>query len=300
MAGFFVVVENYISCGQIQGDTMRQITLLSFLLALLGTGQAQDIRIATFNLRYANPGDSGNLWVNRAPMVCALIQFHDFDIFGTQEGQAHQLDTMSARMPEYARYGKGRDGGEGSESKGEHSAIYYKKDKYKLLNKGDFWLSETPEKVGPGWDARLNRICSWVQLQDVKSKKKFYVFNVHYDHQGVKARQESSKLILQKIKAIAGNDPAVLTGDFNGDHNSEWYLAIANSGVLKDSYKSVAHPYALNGSFNSFRTPSSSAIIDHIFTTKQFTVKRYGILTDSYYGKFPSDHFPVMVDVTLK
>lgn len=276
---------------------MKKIKILSFLLMLLAAKlSAQDIRIATFNLRYDNPKDSGNLWSSRVPVVCALIQFHDFDIFGTQEGLRHQLDTMSAHLPEYVRYGRGRDSGEG---KGEHSAIFYKKVKYKLLDKGDFWLSETPEKVGPGWDAHLNRICSWVQLRDVKSKKQFYVFNVHYDHQGVKARQESSKLILQKIRAIAGNKPVLLTGDFNGDHNSEWYQLIANSGVLKDSYKSVANPYANNGSFNSFKTPASSAIIDHIFSTKQFTVKKYGILTDSYYGKFPSDHFPVMADVRL-
>jgi len=277
---------------------MKSIRILSFLAVLLaGTAQAQDIRIATYNLRYANPGDSGNLWSNRHPVIAALIQFHDFDIFGTQEGLRHQLDTLSAHLPDYDWYGLGRDDGQ---AKGEHSAIFYKKNKYKLLNKGDFWLSETPEKPGPGWDARLNRICSWVQLQDAKSKKKFYVFNVHYDHQGVKARRESSKLILQKIQSIAGNNPVLLTGDFNGDHNSEWYQTIANSEVLKDCYRTAPHPYANNGSFNSFKASNNNAIIDHIFTTGQFTVKRYGILTDSYYGKYPSDHFPVLAEVSLK
>lgn len=277
---------------------MKHITIIASLLLLSFVQlQAQDIRIATYNVRYDNKGDSGNLWTSRYPIIKALVQFHDFDIFGTQEGLRHQIDTLSANLPDYAWYGLGRDDGQ---TKGEHSAIFYKKNKYKLLNKGDFWLSETPEKPGPGWDARLNRICSWIQLQDAKSKKKFYVFNVHYDHQGVKARQESSKLILEKIKAIAGNNPVLLTGDFNGDHNSQWYQLIATSDVLADTYRLVKSPYANNGSFNSFRTPSSSAIIDHIFVTKQFTVKRWGILTDSYFGKFPSDHFPVLADVTLK
>jgi endonuclease/exonuclease/phosphatase family metal-dependent hydrolase len=277
---------------------MNQIKTISFLLLLLiGQAKAQDIRIATYNVRYDNKGDSGNLWKNRCTIISALIQFHDFDIFGTQEGLRHQIDTLSASLPDYAWYGLGRDDGQ---AKGEHSAIFYKKDKYKLLNKGDFWLSETPEKPGPGWDARLNRICSWLQLQDVKGKKKFYVFNVHYDHQGVKARQESSKLILEKIKAIAGSNPVLLTGDFNGDHYSQWYQLIATSEVLADTYRSVKKPYANNSSFNSFKAPASNAIIDHIFVTKQFTVKRWGILTDSYYGKFPSDHFPVVADVTLK
>src|SRR5689334_13076893 len=128
---------------------MKKTKALSILLVLFVTQlQAQDIRIATFNLRYDNPKDSGNLWSSRVPVVCALIQFHDFDVFGTQEGLRHQLDTMSAHLPEYARYGAGRDDGQ---AKGEHSAIFYKQAKYKLLNRGDFWLSETPEKPGPGW-----------------------------------------------------------------------------------------------------------------------------------------------------
>jgi len=277
---------------------MKQIKAILIVIILFVTqANAQDLRIASYNLRYDNKGDSGNLWTSRYPIISALVQFHDFDIFGTQEGLRHQIDTLSANLPDYAWYGLGRDDGQ---AKGEHSAIFYKKDKYKVLGKGDFWLSETPEKPGPGWDARLNRICSWLQLQDAKSKKKFFVFNVHYDHQGVKARQESSKLILEKIKTIAGTSPVLLTGDFNGDHNSQWYQTIATSEVLADTYRSVKKPYANNGSFNSFRTPSSTAIIDHIFVTKQFSVKRWGILTDSYFGKFPSDHFPVVADVTLK
>jgi endonuclease/exonuclease/phosphatase family metal-dependent hydrolase len=276
---------------------MKQIkTIFLLFLLFISQAKAQDIRIATYNVRYDNKGDSGNLWKNRCPIISALIQFHDFDIFGTQEGLRHQIDTLSAILPDYAWYGLGREDGQ---AKGEHSSIFYKKAKYKLMNKGDFWLSETPEKPGPGWDARLNRICSWVQLQDVKSKKKFYVFNVHFDHQGVKAREESSKLILQKINVIAGSNPVLLTGDFNGDHNSQWYQTIANSDVLKDPYKLVKKPYANNSSFNSFKAPTSSAIIDHIFISKHFKAKRWGILTDSYYGKFPSDHFPVVADVTL-
>lgn len=277
---------------------MKRILTFAFLLFFSGASLlAQDIRIASYNVRYDNKNDSGNLWTSRYPVIAALVQFHDFDIFGTQEGLRHQIDTLAANLPAYAWYGLGRDDGQ---AKGEHSAIFYKKDKYKVLSKGDFWLSETPEKPGPGWDARLNRICSWLQLQDNKSKKKFYVFNVHYDHQGVKARQESSKLILEKIKSIAGTNPVLLTGDFNGDHKSEWYQLLANSGTLSDTYRLVKTPYATNGSFNSFRTPSSSSIIDHIFVTKQFTVKKWGILTDSYYGKFPSDHFPVVAEVMLK
>lgn len=272
--------------------TIGGIICVSFILA-------QQMTIGTYNIRYDNPRDSGNLWINRAPVVSALIRFHDFDIFGTQEGYKNQLDDISNTLTQYNRYGVGRNDGI---DKGEHSAIYYKKDEFNLLNKGDFWLSQTPDTPSLGWDATCcNRICSWVYLQHKKSKKKFYVFNAHYDHQGVEARKESSKLILQRIKTIARNEPVIFMGDLNGSHSSEWYLAIANSNILKDTYKEVKFPYANNASHNSFgASRGRTDIIDHIFITNHFDVSRWGVLTDTYHGKFPSDHFPVLVEVTLK
>lgn len=259
---------------------------------------AQQITIGTFNIRYDNPRDSGNLWVNRAPVVSNLIRFHGFDVLGIQEGLKNQLDDMSTALPEYGRYGKGRDDGKDG---GEHSAIFYKKSRFKLLKSGDFWLSETPEVPGKGWDATCcNRICSWVFLQDLKTKKQFYAFNVHYDHQGVVARRESSKLILKQIAKIAAGAPALLTGDLNGGRDSECYQELATSKLLADTYTKVKFPYANNSTFNSFRTPRGQEAIDHIFMTNSFTVNKWGILTDTYYGKFPSDHFPVLAEVELK
>jgi endonuclease/exonuclease/phosphatase family metal-dependent hydrolase len=270
-------------------------TLLSFTTLMV---RAQQITIGTFNIRYDNPADSGNLWVNRAPIVSNLIRFHKFDVLGIQEGLKNQLDDISNALPEYARYGKGRDDGKDG---GEHSAIFYRKDRFKLLKSGDFWLSETPDQPGKGWDATCcNRICSWIFLEDVQTKKKFYAFNVHYDHQGVIARKESSKLILKKIAEIAGTAPALLTGDLNGGRDSEWYQRIATSGILSDTHSKVKFPYANNSSSNGFRTPRGQTVIDHIFMSKQFTTTRWGILTDTYFGKFPSDHFPVLAEVELK
>ena len=126
--------------------------------------QAQGYRVATFNLRFDNPSDSGNLWKDRSPFAMELIRFHDFDIFGTQEGLIHQLADLSNALPAYARIGVGRtDGKDG----GEFSAIFYKKDRFKLLKNGDFWLSHTPEKPSLGWDATCcNRICSWGLFRD--------------------------------------------------------------------------------------------------------------------------------------
>ncbi|GAA4432837.1 endonuclease/exonuclease/phosphatase family protein [Pontibacter saemangeumensis] len=269
---------------------------LLFVCGFTAFSLAQQLTVGSYNVRYDNPGDTGNLWVDRAPVVAALLRFHDFDVFGTQEALKNQLDDISTALPQYTRYGVGRDDGI---EKGEHSAIFFKKDKFKLLDKGDFWLSETPEKPSLGWDATCcNRIVSWVYLQDLSTKKKFYFFNAHYDHQGMQARRESSKLILRKIKEIAGKEPVILSGDFNGDHASEWYQTLANSDLLKDTYKQVEHPYASNASFNGFKQQSDrDEIIDHIFVTGDFKVNKWGLLTDTYHGKFPSDHFPVLVEL---
>jgi endonuclease/exonuclease/phosphatase family metal-dependent hydrolase len=276
---------------------LRILLITALVFAGVMNVSAQSFNVATFNIRYDNRSDSGNLWVNRAPIVANLIRFHDFDVFGVQEALKNQLNDISAALPGYARYGVGRDDGKEG---GEHSSIYYKKDMFKLLKSGDFWLSQTPDKPGKGWDATCcNRICSWVYLEDIKSKKKFYLFNVHFDHQGVVARKESAKLILEKIREIAGSQPVLLTGDLNGGRESEWYQTVVNSGILKDVYKGVKYPYENNSSMNSFRTPRGTTVIDHIFMSKQFSATRWGILTDTYFGKFPSDHFPVVATVSF-
>ncbi|MBE9584952.1 endonuclease/exonuclease/phosphatase family protein [Mucilaginibacter sp. JRF] len=277
---------------------IKHLFISALLLLSCGATQAQHLIAGSFNLRFNNSGDTGNLWENRAPVAAALIRFHDFDVIGTQEGRKVQLDDLSKALPEYERYGLGRDDGKEG---GEHSAIFFKKDRFQVLKKGNFWLSETPDKPGLGWDATCcNRICSWVYLLDKQSKKKFYFFNAHFDHEGKVAREESSKLILKKIKEIAGNEKAVFTGDLNGDHESTWYQRLATSDYLKDTYSMAKHPYFFNASFNNFgKALDKDGIIDHVFVTGNADVKRWGILTDSYRGKFPSDHFPVLTEFTF-
>ena len=259
----------------------------------------QKIVAATFNIRLQTDADTGNLWVQRAPIVSSLIRFHEFDIFGTQEGFRNQLTDIKKNLPEYDFYGAGRDDGKEA---GEHSAIFFRKERFMLIKAGDFWLSETPDQPSKGWDATCcNRICSWVYLTDKQTGKNFYFFSVHFDHQGNVARVESSKLILQRINSTAGNEPVIFVGDLNGDHQSQWYRNIEASDILEDTYRQVNFPYANNGTFNGFgKTITGTGIIDHIFVTKHFLVRRWGILSDSYYGKFPSDHFPVVADVELK
>lgn len=275
----------------------KYLFLISFCLLSVAL-HAQSFNLATYNLRYANTGDSLDLWKNRYPVMADLIRFNNFGIFGTQEGLYAQLNDLKAALPGYDFIGRGRDDGEHG---GEHSAIFYKTDRFKLLDKGDFWLSTDMNKPNKGWDAVCNRICSWGKFEDMNSHFVFYMFNVHFDHKGEVARRESARLILDQMSKIAGKTPAILSGDFNLDETHESYALIQANGLLKDAYTLADVRFAPNGTFNGFDVNAKpKGRIDHIFLTRQFQVVRYGILTNTYNGRFPSDHFPVLIEVKLK
>lgn len=303
---------------------MKKTSLIFLLLFLCMSfvGYAQKMTIATYNLRNDNQGDSiaGNGWQQRCPIIANLIQYHDFDIFGTQECFYHQLENLVDKLPGYAYIGVGRDDGK---KEGEHSAVFYKTDKFKLLENGDFWLSQDTKKPNLGWDAACVRICSWGRFEVKETGFKFLFFNLHMDHVGVTARRESAKLILSKIKEMAGDSQVILTGDFNVDQKNESYTLLNTSGILKDSYEMSPIRYELNGTFNNFRINlKTDERIDHIFLTNGFRVSRHGILTECYWtpgedkntidknGNFPeelslykyiprlpSDHYPVVTIV---
>jgi endonuclease/exonuclease/phosphatase family metal-dependent hydrolase len=204
------------------------------------------------------------------------------------------LDNLVDSLPGYKWLGVGRDGGD----KGEHSAIFYKTAKFKLLKSGNFWLSPTDtEHPNVGWDAALTRVCTWAQFREIRTGYVFNFFNVHMDHMGVVARRESAKLIMAKMKQMTGNIPTILTGDFNTDQKSDAYSTLNDSGLLKDCYLLAPVKLATQGTFNDFQinTDSQYRRIDHIFVTKHFKPLRYAILTNTYRGKLPSDHYPVVV-----
>ncbi|MCX2741680.1 endonuclease/exonuclease/phosphatase family protein [Pontibacter anaerobius] len=277
----------------------KALYLASLLLLFCSTSvlaQTHTMRVATYNIRYDNKSDTVNAWNKRLPVIADLVQFHDFDIFGTQEVQHHQLEGMAKALPGYGHIGVGRDDGKQA---GEYAAVFYKKDKYKLEKQGHFWLSETPEKPGKGWDADFPRVCTWGEFRDQTTGYTFYLFNVHFDHRGEKARTESVKLIQQKIKEIAGKAPVILAGDFNFSQKDEKYTAMSTGSNLTPAFQLADKRYAPRGTFNGFEANRhTDERIDHIWLSSDFKVARYGILTDTYAnGLFPSDHFPVVAEV---
>ena len=303
---------------------------VSVLVLALGLYGCQPKRsctftVASYNLRNANAGDSaqGDGWGQRCVVMADLIRFHDFDLFGTQEGLKHQLDTLKNRLPGFDYIGVGRDdGGE----RGEHAAIFYRTSRFELLDHGDFWLSQTPDTPSVGWDAVLPRICTWGHFKDKESSLEFLFFNLHMDHIGKKARVESAYLVQDKMKELGkGKElPAILTGDFNVDQFSPSYATITEGGKLIDSHETADFVYQLNGTFNNYRTDGfSESRIDHIFVTPNVKVFKYGVLTDTYRtpeeateqsttdapaeikihrfkARTPSDHFPVKTSVELR
>lgn len=294
--------------------------LLLFALLLLSFQlSAQQLLVGSYNIRYKNWNDSvqGNVWNKRCQVICDQLNFMAPDVFGAQEVLYGQLQDMKAALDGYDYIGIGRDDGERA---GEHEAIFYKTDKIKLLDHGDFWLSETPEKPGLGWDAVCIRICTWGKFS--LDETVFYYFNLHMDHVGVIARREAAKLVVARIREIAQGAPVVLTGDFNVDQTNEIYAIFTESGLLKDSYDAARIRFAENGTFNAFKTEYyTTSRIDHVFVSPEIQVESYGVLTNSYwtpdetidtlkafdapqeisFDKYirrnPSDHYPVFVKV---
>ncbi len=273
------------------------ILLCCWLLAQTSTALGSvGLNVATYNLRYDTSQDGINAWPNRREAVKALIRYHDFDVFGTQEGLLHQLADL-ASTGEYAYVGVGRDDGK---SAGEHSAIFYRKSRFSVLKHGDFWLSETPEKPSMGWDAKCcKRIATWAQLRDKDSGKSFFMFSVHFDHEGIVARRESAKLLVRKIKDIAEDHPVICVGDFNTTSETEPIATMQDA--LRDAYKVSAAPsYGPLGTYNGFQfNLPLTRRIDYIFVSRNIKVLRYAALSDSIDGRYPSDHLPVLARIEI-
>ncbi|HEY6913615.1 MAG TPA: endonuclease/exonuclease/phosphatase family protein [Paludibacter sp.] len=261
------------------------------------------LHIATYNVRLQTSVDSAERsWDNRKTDVAKMIKKYDFDIFGVQEiGNKSQEADLKMLIPEYSYFGKGRDNEAGTD--GEQIGIFYKTKRFVSKEKGSFFLSETPDTISKGWDAALRRMCVWTKLQDRFSKTEFYVFCTHFDHMGVQARVESAKLIVERVKKIAGDKPVFLLGDLNtSPEATEMYKILV--AALEDSREiSKLHPNGSIGTFNGFDVTKSllpiAERIDYIFCQK-IKVFIYRVLNDKFSeNAYPSDHFPVLIDCMI-
>jgi endonuclease/exonuclease/phosphatase family metal-dependent hydrolase len=280
--------------------------LPAILSCTRGNLSDQKIRVMTFNIRLNTASDSLNAWPLRKDMAASMIRFHRADIAGLQEALHEQVLDLAARLPEYSWFGIGRD--DGMEA-GEYMAVFFLKDRLEAVRHSTFWLSENPDIPGKGWDAACNRVVTWGEFRDRKTGSRFFHFNTHFDHMGETARLESAKLLLEKMKRIAGESDAVVTGDFNSTPDSAPYEILTsgpegtNGLRLRDAKSVSLHPHhGPTGTFTAFKLPDSrvkGSPIDFIFVSGGIHVFNHGTLSDSFDGSLPSDHFPVLAEIAL-
>lgn len=272
---------------------MKHFLFCCLALAILSPAHGQSLRCLTYNIRYDNPGDGDDAWPKRREFLAAQIRFHAPDVFGIQEGLLRQVNYLKETLPEFAMVGVGRDDGKEA---GEFAALFYRPSRFKLLDSGTFWLSDTPEKPSKGWDAALERICTWALLLDKRSHKKVWVFNTHYDHIGQLARKASSELILKQIAAKnTKNDAVVVMGDLNSEP-ADAPMTTFNTQLLDTKAASLIPAFGPSGTFNAFEFQKPvTRRIDYIFIGKgKFKVKQFAVLSDSKDCHYPSDHLPVL------
>lgn len=282
---------------------------------VLESTEPLNIRFYTHNIRYDNNGlwENEKPWNDRKTYVASSIKFNSRNVntvVTLQEVLHNQVEDLTELLGEdWSYYGVGREDGL---TKGEYSPIFYKNTDWKLLESKTFWLSETPDKPSKGWDAALERIVSWVHLEHKHTGIKVNVFSTHFDHQGVVARKESTKLIISKTKSI-NSSPSFFGGDFNTEPTDEPYK-IASKHLL-DARKEVHRDIDRYGHYEGFTYTGfdggiveRAKVLDYLWVDKKDTqndkgyslkVEDFAVLHSEFNGVYMSDHRPVVADVLL-
>ncbi len=260
--------------------------------------KSHNLTLMTYNIRLDVSSDGENAWLNRNHFLCSQVQFYRPDILGIQEARPNQMTDLKSALKNYTAFGIGRDGGD----KGEFSAIFYNNKKVKVENENTFWLSETPNEFSKGWDAAYPRICTYGLFTLLDNNRKIWVFNTHLDHVGPVAQKQSMQLILKKIADLnTENHPVIIMGDFNVEPDSE--LLIGLKQKMDDSKDIAKVVFGPGGTFNGFKyNEPVNRRIDYIMISKASKIKvdKYAVLSSSIDLKYPSDHFPVFVELTLE
>lgn len=265
-------------------------TRLLFCAVLALAAQAADtLRIMTFNVRMPSRRDGANVWENRRDILAGAIREYRPDIVGTQELFYEQGRYIAARLPEYTWFGRSRRGNH----EDEHMGVFYRKDRFKLIESGDFWLSETPDVPGSmSWDVTLPRMVTWALFET--GGRKFYYYNTHFPHRAedAAARRKCAELIAARIRALPAGVPLILTGDFNANAGSDPYQALAAAG-LRDAWKEAPEHKGPEGTFHGFSGKPGGSRIDWILYRGPFHARASETVTRNEGGRYPSDHFPV-------
>lgn len=272
-----------------------RIPIILLLLGFSGSVAGQNqVRVMSFNIRYNNPGDGENAWPNRLDLVDRLLAYHAPDIIGVQEALEGQMNDLRKILPGFDSEGIARTEG------GEYSAILYRAAAVEKIAGNTFYLSATPDQLSTGWDAALPRIATWAQFRLRATGVEFFCINTHFDHRGAQARKESASLIIRMIDSLNVNDlPVVLTGDFNATPESEPIQTILSS--LNDSRQQSHTPaHGPDGTWTGWTIAGEPGrTIDYVFVQGDLAVTKQAHLAESFSGRFPSDHLPVLAEILL-
>ena len=277
---------------------MKRLIYLLAAVAFTACGSATSLSVMTFNMRYDNPEDGQNNWRFRRERIAGVIKAQEIDVLGTQELLPNQFNDLSGLLTGYQGVGVGRL--DGAES-GEYCAVFFRKDRFTLLDSGTFWLSETPEVVGSlGWDGACERIATWVVLRDRDGRELFFI-DTHLDHVGQVARDEGVSLLMKRIETLSGGRPVILTGDFNSEPGSSVVAHVQKDGVLRDAKAIAQQRSGTDWSFSDFgQIPEAERpLLDYIFVSGDIEALRYEVLPDTFDGGYVSDHAPVMAVVKI-
>ena len=266
--------------------------------------KSSDIRVMSFNIRLGIANDGPNHWDLRKGLVVKAIQHFNPDFLGTQETHPFQAQYLIKSFPEHAYYGVGRME---DPKTGEQCGVMFRKERFKLLDKGTFWLSETPKEPGSkSWDSSLPRIASWVKLRDKNDEQQELVFiNTHFDHRGRQARIEAAKLIRKRVAKLGTKTRVIITGDFNAGEGSLPYKSLVGANPdysvkLIDTYRSANPEPAIGGegTLSAWSGRRSSNRIDWVLHSPHFRTKSASIDYFNENGRYPSDHYPVSAVIT--
>ena len=267
---------------------MRIFLFIYFLLSNL---VSDEIKVISYNVRYNNPNDGKDIWENRRSTIVNLIKNENPDFLGLQEVNHAQLLFLNSNLSNYSFVGVGRDDGK---TKGEYSPIFYNNNLFDLIKSDTFWLSSTPSKISIGWDASMERICTYAVFKSKTNKKNIWVFNTHFDHIGMEAREKSADLIISVInKLTEPEDYVVLTGDFNLLDDSKPIMNLQSN--FNDTNKNLEKTDKSYGTFNNFKLNFvSKSRIDYVFEKNFKLINSRHIIVKTPEGRWASDHHPIL------
>lgn len=272
----------------------RAVMIGLALAALPGAALAKgpgSLRVMSFNVRLPVASDGPNRWEARQDLFVETIRRADPDIIGTQELWKIQADHLIAKLPRFSWFGIDRRGGHGD----EHMGVFYRRDRLKLIESGNFWLSDTPQVPGSiSWGNLYPRMATWGLFETIPGGKRFWFINTHFPYRAEdeSAREKAARQIAAWITARPDGVPVVLTGDFNTVPDSAAHRVLSAELVdARDAAKVRAGPAE---TFHNF-TGKADRRIDWVFS-RGLTAAKAETVTFGAKGRYPSDHFPVLVD----